>query len=204
MNLLIESQYLPPVATFSVLKDCEQVTFDYHSYYVKGTYRNRCHICGVNGLQRLSVPLVKGKHQKTPLGEVKISYDEDWRKDHWQSIVSAYGRSAFFDFYRDDFEALLFADYDYLVELNQTFFNWLVVELEVEISSGKTAEYIESAKPAGFFDLRNGVHPQEKKSRVGFSLTPYEQVFSDKLEFVPNLSVIDLLFTQGPMSKKYL
>jgi len=201
LTILIESQYFPPISTFALLKNANRVVIDAHSYFEKGTYRNRCHILGANGKQRLSVPLVKGKHQKTPMSDVLISFDENWKKHHWQSFVTAYSRSPFFMFYADELKELFFKPYSHLLHLNQHMLLWLIDQLNLSIAVDTTTAYVEQSEAN--FDYRNVIHPQKKKMRLNVNHKAYEQVFADKHEFQPNLSILDLLFTQGPNATAY-
>ena len=102
-SILLEIQYLPSLQYVSKLLQCPKIYLEQHENYSKGSYRNRCHIAGAQGLQRLSIPLEGGKHQQQPIREVRISNDESWQSQHWTSIKSAYGKSPFFEHYADVF-----------------------------------------------------------------------------------------------------
>ncbi|NJN78366.1 MAG: WbqC family protein [Saprospiraceae bacterium] len=102
MNALIESQYFPPLAYFSVLLKHEKVWIEQFENYQKGSYRNRCHIATANGLLRLSIPLEKGKNNQTCIKEVKIHNDTNWQIQHWRAIKSAYGNAPYFEYYADE------------------------------------------------------------------------------------------------------
>ena len=93
--------YLPCIQYFSKFILFQEVHIEQHEHYQKGSYRNRCHIAGVNGILRLSVPLKSGKNQKMPVRKVRISYDEPWQAHHWTSIRSAYGNAPYFEHYAD-------------------------------------------------------------------------------------------------------
>ena len=97
-TLLIEAQYLPSIQFFSKLTRFSTLLLEAHENYQKGSYRNRCHIAGANGLMRLSIPLRKGKNEQLPIQKTLISYDEPWITQHWQSIRSAYGNAPFFPY----------------------------------------------------------------------------------------------------------
>lgn len=195
---LIESQYCPPIETFHLLKSSGSVIWDVHKNYVKGSYRNRCHIVSSHGVLRLSIPLKKGKHQRLPLHQVEISYDEDWQKQHWQSIVSNYNRSPYFEFYKDDFEQFFSNNYQYLVQLNQHLIDWFLQKLNLKIEQTDSSEYLDEL-PKEIIDCRDIIVPitnwQEQKS--------YQQVFSDRQPFHGNMSIMDLLFNEGPQSEHY-
>ncbi|MBC8045560.1 MAG: WbqC family protein, partial [Fimbriimonadaceae bacterium] len=116
--LLIEMQYLPAIASIMLIKQYDRIYIDVKEHYVKGTYRNRCHILGPNGLQRLSIPLLKGKHQHSSMDKVIISYAYNWQKDHWQSLCSAYRRSPYFEYYEDLFYPFYHQQFEKLIDFN--------------------------------------------------------------------------------------
>jgi len=202
-GIVIESQYIPPISYFALLVKGDPVTIDVYEHFVKGTYRNRCHICGANGLLRLSVQLEKGKHQRRAMNEVTLSYEHNWQRLHWQSIEAAYRRSPYFEYYEDDFYPLFERKYDSLVELNDTFLNWFIDTLALTVtvlhSKAYVSEIVDEHK-----DMRSSIHPNPAKSAITFTGNVYEQVFANKLEFIPDLSILDLLFNLGPRAKDYL
>lgn len=197
MQILIESQYFPPISTFSLLKEAESICIDIHSYFMKGSYRNRCMITGPNDPVRLSVPLVKGKHQKTPLGEVQISFVEDWKKDHWQSIKSSYGRSPYYSFYDEELQSLFFQNETGLTNWNSALFHWIIDQIGLDLQINYSKEYIDEGE---FKDFRDKIRPDTKQSNQ----KKYEQVFSDRFPFQYDLSILDLLFSKGPEAKNFL
>ncbi|MBK6995246.1 MAG: WbqC family protein [Lewinellaceae bacterium] len=93
--LLLETQYLPSIAWCSAVWQEKLVALDAAEHYQKGSLRNRCHIAGPNGPQRLSIPLIKGKHQQTPIRGVRISYEIPWQRQHWRTIKTVYGNAPF-------------------------------------------------------------------------------------------------------------
>lgn len=190
--LLIESQYLPPVAFFQLLANSENALIEGAEHYSKGSYRNRCHIAGANGLLRLSIPLASGKHQQKPIQEVKISYQQSWARQHWQSIRSAYGQSPYFDFYADELEEILLGEEVYLFQLNQKLIQWACGAIELEMPAITSAFEKEAA---GKIDYRNQIHP---KKEMPFQLRNYAQLFEEKNGFLANLSIVDLIFCKGP------
>ncbi len=165
---------------------------------MKGSYRNRCLITGPNGIIRLSIPLVKGKHQKTPIKDVNISFVEDWKHVHWQSIQSSYGRSPYFSFYEDELKEIFFTKESKLFKWNDQLFRWVVEQLNLKLDIHFSTDFIEHSNDD--IDFRNQILPK----RRNLGLTPYEQVFSDRFPFQPDLSILDLLFSKGPQAKDYL
>jgi len=193
MKLLLPSLYLAPLSYYSILKDKEQVIEQYE-FYEKQTYRNRSEIYGANGKLNLIVPISHGGVKKT-MKEVKINYDNPWQKIHWKSIQSAYRTSSYFEFYEDDFSPFFEKKEVYLFDLNTKLHELILSLLQLENKSTLSSEYI--ANPENLNDLRLRFSPKKKE---GFSTDKYNQVFSNRHGFIPNLSIIDLLFNQGPAS----
>ncbi|MBC8173046.1 MAG: WbqC family protein [Chitinophagales bacterium] len=189
--LLIELQYLPAIAWIHLLQQYDIIYLDNKEHYQKGSYRNRCHILGPNGTQRLSIPLVKGKHQHSHMNAVRISYDHTWQKDHWQSICSAYRRSAYFEFYEDVLYPFYHTTYEKLFDFNfallQLIFKLLKMEKEIRF----TETYI-SPGAEGFDDYRGRISPKTING-LHLDLPVYIQVFSDRFDFHPDLSILDLI-----------
>lgn len=194
--ILIEAQYLPPVQYFTVLSQVETVYLEAREHYQKRSYRNRAHLVGANGPMLLSVPLKKGKHQQMPIHRVEVDYKKPWFGEHWHSIKSAYGKSPFFEFYAEPIEAVLRSKPDNLFDLNRTLLLQLLRLLQLEVNVRETNDY--GAVPEGTLDLREAIHP--KRPKMVFNPLPYPQVFLERHGFIPNLSILDLLFCTGPQA----
>lgn len=202
-SIIVEPHYWGSIAFYKALLQAEVITFDVHSNFKKGTFRNRCQIMGPNGLLNLSVPLVKGKDQHTIMDKVKISYTENWRKDHWQSLVSSYRRSAYFEFYEDAIAPIYEKEWTTLKELNQATLDVVFQLLKQKREIHYTEKYISQNEFEGQ-DWRDTIHPNPDKMTFPLTVQSYQQVFMDRMEFLPNLSILDLLFNLGPRSLDYL
>lgn len=199
-SILIEAQYAGAISYWKQLLQAEKVVIDQHEHYVKRSYRNRCHILGANGLLRLSIPLISGKSQHAAMKEVRISYNENWQKLHWQSITSAYRRSPYFEYYEDVIAPFYVNQYDLLLEYNVEFLKTVASILKVNIPIEFTEKYLHSADFDGP-DLRNTILPVKTEAP---KFPSYPQVFSDRFPFEEDLSILDLLFNKGTSSLDYL
>lgn len=197
--LLIDLQYLPPISYFSKLIRYQQITFDLYEHFVKSTFRNRCLIAGPNGRLMLSIPLERGKHQHRPIRDIKISYDTGWLKNHWYSIQSSYRSSPYFEFYEDELEPVFNKKYEYLHERNIACFTWICEVLEVDLQWGFTQKY-ESGNTE-MDDQRSKRKPVSGHlENRDTGLPRYKQVFEDRNGFLADMSIMDLIFNEGPNS----
>ena len=199
-SAVIEIQYLPPVAFFVVLAKYPVVWIERQEHYQKGSYRNRCHIAGANGLLRLSIPLKKGKNEQQPITDTSIAYDKNWMHQHWASITSAYGNAPFFEFYAPILAPLYEQRWPLLYDFNYQLLETILGFLQLNVALKQTEKYHKQAPPQAD-DFRNTIHP---KKPIPFNLSTYPQVFMEKHGFMPNLSILDLLFCAGPQSSLIL
>jgi WbqC-like protein family len=201
MSLLIELHYLPCVQYFAKLVQHEDTWIEQKEHYSKGSYRNRCYIAGANGVQLLSIPLVKGKNEQQPIRDTRIAYDMPWQIQHWRTIQSAYGNSPYFEYYEDGLAAFYRKKYDFLFDFNYDLLLWLTAKLQLELSIRLTEAYQNVAEP-GIEDWRNGIHPKPQRQRVDPVFKPayYPQPFEERHGFLSNLSILDLIFCTGPQA----
>jgi len=198
---LIELHYFPCVQYFTKFILFDKVYMEQHEHYVKGSYRNRCHIAGANRELRLSIPLQKGKNQQMPIQEVSISYEEPWQAQHWTTIYSAYGKAPYFEYYVDEFKPFFNQRYELLWDFNLQILQVCLNLLSLQTSLEGTTSY-EVHTPLTVSDYRNVISPKllrQKKDETFMAVT-YPQVFEDRNGFLPNLSVLDLLFCAGPQA----
>lgn len=195
---LISTAYLPSAAYMACLAQHDAVCIERLETFPKQTYRNRCTIATGNGLQTLTVPVVRPQGNHTRTDQMGISYQEPWNVRHWRAIVSAYNTAPYFLYYRDGLEQLLMQRYDTLLELNHQLLQHLLHKLKIECR----VIYTDDFAPLAADDLRLTLTC--KASQAATALPPYSQVFEDRLGFQSNLSVIDLLFNLGPQARAYL
>jgi hypothetical protein len=195
MNVLLSTACLAPVEYYRILANAGRVVIETADNYVKQTYRNRCIIASANGLQTLSIPIVKPDSPKCLSKEIRIADHGNWRHLHWNAIVSAYSSSPFFDYYADDFRPFYEKKTAFLFDFNEQLRERLCALLDISPAITYSTEYIHVPQ-AGEWDLREAIHP--KKDPVLSDFKPYYQVFESKYGFQANLSIIDLLFNTGP------
>jgi len=197
---LFELQYFPPITFISTLFRESYVYLDIYESYRKMSFRNRCLIAGAGGMMSLSIPLQDGRNQLTPMCEVKISDTEDWQVRHFKSICSAYNRSPFFEYYADEFAAVYHQPFTMLAEWNLHCLKWLRNKLEWPAEIRFTESAITFGAD-GWEDHRNEVLP---KNYDRHSPVKYRQVFEERTGFLPNLSILDLLFNTGKQAGELL
>lgn len=189
--VLLSTAYLPSVSYLSQVINHDNIVLEKHENFVKQTYRNRCEIVTANGKLSLSIPLIKQADKELISGK-KISYAEDWQKQHWRAITSAYKNSPYFEFFEDEFKTFYENKYEFLFDYNtqllQTVLNILRIKKQIEFTSH--FEII----PNNIIDLR---HLSEISNSNVADINPYYQVFADKLGFTPNVSCLDALFNIG-------
>lgn len=199
---ILTTAYLPPVDYFTVLCSHKVVYIESWENYQKQSYRNRANIYGSTGLLPLSIPVVKsGNH--TLIRDVKIDYTYSWLQQHKRALISAYKSSPFFDYYQDDLFPILDAREEFLLDLNMKLLFKLVELCSFKVDIRLTGEYkpAEEINALGIADYRNTIHPKIKSPIfTDRAQKAYYQVFSEKYGFIPNLSVADLLFNEGPES----
>ncbi len=176
---------------------------EHHENFQKQTYRSRCEIYSPNGLLTLSIPLVKRNHRQS-MKDLKISYDYDWKTLHWRSLESSYRRSPFFEYFEDDFYPYYHdKKFDYLIDFNEAIQQIVLTLLKLKpnytFSDSYKTEYPDSD------DFRNIIDPKESKDLdKTFQPVRYPQVFETRHGFIPNLSIVDVLFNEGPRAMDYI
>lgn len=202
MSVITELQYFGSINYYKTLLQYSYIGFDIWEQYRKMSFRNRCYIAGGNGLIELSVPLINGRNQRIPFAAVQIDNRQKWQIIHWRSIVSAYNRSPWFEYYSHTLEPIFKTEYDKLVDWNKATWEWSLTSMKLKPEYGFSIPDPGIEPAADCRDLwlpRNYQEPREDIS------TPiYTQVFEDRYGFVPNLSILDLLFCTGPSATEFL
>lgn len=194
-TVLLSSAYLPNISYLSQVLKHDTVVVEKHEYFVKQTYRNRCEILTSNGKLSLSIPLVK-QADKEFIADKKISYAEDWQKQHWRAITSAYKNSPYFEFFEDEFKPFYENKYELLFDFNTQLLQTILHILRVKKHIVFTSQF--DVSPSNSLDLRA---LSDLNNSENVNLKPYYQVFADKRGFTPNLSCLDALFNIGLETK---
>lgn len=181
------------------------VVIEKHAHYERQSYRNRYIIGAANHPLHLSIPVEKGYSLKIPERDVRIAYHTPWQKNHWRSIVSAYNSSPYFEFYMDDLLPFFEKKYTFLLDFNMEATMLLCELTGIDADISFTEEFAKRPDD-DVLDMRGHIHPKRsyKEYDPFFIPHPYKQTFDDRHGFVPNLSILDLLFNKGPESRLVL
>lgn len=196
---LIHPTYFPNIAHFVATTTTNCLCFEICDNYQKQTYRNRCDVYGANGKLALTVPVSYTQKQRQLYKDVRIANEEKWQLQHLKSIQSAYRMSPFYEYYEDDLMPLFEMKADFILDFNLKCFELLCECLQIN-SSYQTSSIYEKPELVDN-DYRSIVNPKHQSQH---KFQDYVQVFTQKYGHISNLSVLDLLFNEGPNSINYL
>ena len=198
MTVLLSTTYFGPVQWYQKLYRSDEAEIEQWESFQKQTYRNRCLIAAPNGIQALTVPV---EHTVSPLNkDLKVSDHGNWRHLHWNALVTAYSESPFFEYYQDDIRPFYEQRWDYLLDYNEAIRTKICELIDIQPKVTLTGEYSRSSDN----DYREAIRPKHSAPDPDFTPRPYYQVYQQKHGFLPNLSILDLLFNMGPESIFYL
>jgi hypothetical protein len=198
-KLTLSTAYFPPISWFALAQKFGTAQIDAWETYVKQSYRNRFRMATSTGIIELSVPVKKPNGNKSKSNEIQIDYSQKWQQQHWRSIQTAYQSAPFFLYYQDDIEELISTKYDSLLQMNTKIMEGMIDLLNTNLELSLTDDFLPIENDPN--DFRFLIHP--KKSSL-LKQEAYFQVFDEKLGFIPDLSILDLLFNMGPESSLYL
>ena len=206
MKALLSSTFFGPIQWYQKLYRYPNVLIEHHDSYCKQTYRNRCLIATTNGVQTLTVPVIS---REDALGEkCMISDHGNWRHQHWNALQSAYGDSPFFIYYEDDLKPFFTQRWDTLYDYNEAIRQKMCQLLDIQPNVEATTFYITKAmleqEDGQTDDFRDAINPKHPLPDADFQPKRYYQVYARKHGFLPNLSILDLLFNIGPESVFFL
>ena len=208
MKALLSTTYFGPVQWYQKLYRHEAVQIERWESFLKQTYRNHCLIATTQGIQALTVPVERGTSQQ--IKDIRISDHGNWRHLHWNALMSAYGESPFFDYYQDDIRPFFEWHWDYLFDFNEAIREKMceLLDIQPKVSFTQSWGQVPEAQPSEpvpvTADFREAINPKHPLPDPDFEPKPYYQVYQQKYGFLPNLSVLDLLFNMGPEGIFYL
>ncbi len=199
MDIIVHPTYFPNIAHFVAFVNAKNIMFEADDNFLKQTYRNRTYIYGANGKLALNIPVVHTQKNRQKYRDVKIFNDSKWQDLHWKSLLSAYRTSPFFEYYEDELHPLFTEEVDSILDFNIKCLDTIFECLQLHLNISKSEIYIKTVEDRT--DFRHLVHA--KKEPI-YAFEPYTQVFSNKHGFISNLSILDLLFNEGPNALNYL
>ena len=199
MDCILSSTYFGPIQWYQKLNRYKVCLIEQHDSFIKQTFRNRCIIATTHGTQALSIP-IEHSNGSQQMRDIRISDHGNWRHLHWYALQSAYGDSPFFDYYVDDIRPFFERKWDFLFDFNlaitQTMCQLLDIRPEIRVT--ETYEHLCAN------DFREVIRPKHPLPDDGCESRPYYQVYQQKQGFIPNLSILDLLFNMGNESIFFL
>lgn len=199
MNIILHPTYFPIIAHFVAMANDKDVMFEVEDNFLKQTYRNRTYIYGANGQLALNIPVIHTQKNRQKYKDVKIFNEEKWQDQHWKSLLSAYRTSPFFEYYEDDLQPLFTLKTDYILDFNFKCFEIVCDCLQLELNTSKTKIYQKT-----YEDKKDYRFLVNAKKEFLKPFDNYTQVFQEKHGFINNLSILDLLFNEGPNALNYL
>ncbi|NJB72267.1 hypothetical protein GGR42_002758 [Saonia flava] len=201
MKVLLHPGYFPNIANFAVMVQ-QDICWEVEDNYQKQTYRNRSYVCTDSGKHLLSIPIKHigfNIHGKQKYKDVKIENEYNWQRQHWRTLQTAYRTSPFFEYYEDDLAPLFKKHHTFLLDFNMKTIQCIHECLQIKMPTGKTETYVPSPK-----HIKDGRFLVNAKNNLEFVQEEYTQVFNDRHPFIKNVSILDLLFNEGPNAVTYL
>ena len=198
-TILLTTAYLPPISWMHAACKAGSVVIEAHETYSRQTYRNRCNLITANGPMALSIPVAGHSGEKVKTKDVEIFYGEPWQRLHWRTMDAANCKLPFNPYYLDKLKPYFERKQRFLLDFNMAILEKVLELIDINITLKLTEEW--NPYPAGDHDLRQSFSPKKKDNS---SVKPYPQVFEERHGFIPDLSIIDLLFNEGPAAKAYL
>ena len=205
MNIYLSSAYLAPIQYYAKFVQGDRIFIEQNENYTKQSYRNRSMIVSANGPIPLSIPVVHSSSEKILTKDIRIADHGNWQHMHWNAIVSAYNSTPFFEYYQDDFYTFYHKKYSLLFDFNEELRILILGLLNIESPViAYTSDY-KTTFQDNALDMRDVIHQKKFLSLDPFFVSiPYYQVFEQKLGFVENMSIVDLLFNMGNESQLIL
>ncbi len=204
MNLIVDIQYFPSIIFYKNSYKYSHILIEQCESYQKMSFRNRCRIAGAEGAVDLSIPIAGGRDQKVPMKEVRIAGGRSWQAQHWKTIVSCYSRSPWFDYYRDGLQKLFAEPAEFLLDWDLRCLEWSLRVLGMDRPILLTDAYEKVYDVEAGADWRGRISPKSLENWGVADVARYRQVFEERIGFIPNLSILDLLFCEGREAIRYI
>ncbi|MCM4165319.1 MULTISPECIES: WbqC family protein [unclassified Arenibacter] len=200
MKLLLHPGYFPNIINFAAIVQ-NDICWEVMDNYQKQTFRNRCYICTDLGIHMLNIPIkhLRNNKGKQRYGDVKMDNDYPWQRQHWRTLETAYRTSPFFEFYEDDIAPLFHNTYHSLMDFNLKTIETICACLQIKMPRESTQIFELDVR-----DKMDGRTLINSKTKLPLQQPEYVQVFGDRNDFIPNLSILDLLFNEGTNTLTYL
>ncbi len=204
MDILVSTSIFPSIEYFACHFLASKTFIEHHETYPKQTLRNRYNIATSQGIQSLSIPVIKTQGSNTPICKIEISNATDFQRNHFRAINTAYKSAPFYEYYIDFFNDCIFHKTDSLMEYNTFVFRKICELLKINKEINFTTEY--QKIPLNHVDLRNNLSSKSMINQYHYicDIEDYYQVFKEKAGLLKNLSIIDLIFNEGPRAEKII
>lgn len=202
-RLLIELQYFGTISWYLTSLRYKSIVVEAHEHFEKSTYRNRCYIASPQGRLRLTIPLLHGRNQRSKYAEVKIDYSHNWQKVHWNSLCFCYRNSPYFEYYEDRLAPFFHDRQQRLFDFNRRLMFLMLELLGLDLKPEFTSLY-ERNPASDIVDFRSRIIPNQSQQETKPFPLVYRQVFQERTGFLADLSIIDLLFNEGPRAGEVL
>lgn len=196
MTKIIDLQMFPCINYIKELINSTNIEINANESMQKRSFRNRYIILGANGLISLTAPIKGGREQKHPINEILIDYSNNWQIKHWRALQSSYMKSPFFEYYAENVHTLLFSKEESLFLFDLKILNWLLEVLNINTIIKILHHHSDIQNDA--IDRRNHFLPKSYQNECEENHITYSQVFEDRFGFQQNLSILDLIFCEGP------
>ena len=193
-GVVLTSTYLGNIQFYSKLVLFSEIWIEQHCHYTKQTYRNRCKIATANGVMALSIPTIKPATEKCKTKDIRIDNSQHWQQIHWRALEAGYNSSPFFEYYKDDFAPFYTNKFEFLVDYTFQLQSLVIALLELDCKVQLTDAYTTYDDA---LDYRDALSAKKEIEDNDFVISSYYQVFENKFGFIPNLSILDLLFNMG-------
>ena len=193
-GVVLTSTYLGNIQFYSKLVHFSEIWIEQHCHYTKQTYRNRCKIATANGVMALSIPTIKPATEKCKTKDIRIDNSQHWQQIHWRALEAGYNSSPFFEYYKDDFAPFYTNKFEFLVDYTFQLQSLVIALLELDCKVQLTDAYTTYDDA---LDYREALSAKKEIEDNDFVISSYYQVFENKFGFIPNLSILDLLFNMG-------